>query len=103
MTLRPMIMPAMHVRALRQKQGNLPTRNARCIALVPNSFGSKFKGVHHQRASCLFGQNTRVEGFVGLVKLKDFYSFLEDQPGEIAERIFESNVRGYQQDSKINE
>ena len=43
------------------------------------------------------------EGFVGLVKLGDFCSFLEDQPGELAERIFESNVRGYQIDSSINE
>jgi hypothetical protein len=43
------------------------------------------------------------EGFVGLVKLKDFCAFLEDQPGELAERIFESNVRGYQQDSTVNE
>jgi hypothetical protein len=43
------------------------------------------------------------EGFVGLVRLKDFCNFLEDQPGELAERIFESNVRGYQQDSTVNE
>lgn len=44
-----------------------------------------------------------VEGFVGLVKLKDFCGFLEDPPGYLAERIFESNVRGYQQDSTVNE
>jgi hypothetical protein len=43
------------------------------------------------------------EGFVGLVRLKDFCHFLEDQPGVLAERIFESNVRGYQQDSTVNE
>ncbi len=43
------------------------------------------------------------EGFVGLAKLKDFCTFLEDQPGELAERIFESNVRGYQQDFTVNE
>lgn len=43
------------------------------------------------------------EGFVGLAKLKDFCAFLEDQPGELAERIFESNVRGYQQDSTVND
>lgn len=43
------------------------------------------------------------EGFVGLVRLKDFCGFLEDRPGELAERIFESNVRGYQQDSAVNE
>ena len=44
-----------------------------------------------------------VEGFVGLVKLKDFCAFIEDSPGEIAERIFEFNVRGYQEDFKVNE
>ncbi len=44
-----------------------------------------------------------VEGFVGLVKLSDFRDFLEDEPDVIAERIFESNVRGYQPDSKVNE
>jgi len=42
------------------------------------------------------------EGFVGLVKLKDFNAFLQDEPGVLAERIFESNVRGYQPDSTIN-
>jgi len=45
-----------------------------------------------------------VEGSVGLVRLKDFCTFLTDHPSkEIAERIFESNVRGYQDESKVNE
>jgi hypothetical protein len=44
-----------------------------------------------------------VEGYVGLVNLREFRLFLEDEPGVLAERIFESNVRGYQQDSTINE
>lgn len=43
------------------------------------------------------------EGFVGLVKLRDFYEFLQDEPGVLAERIFESNVRGYQSNSTVNE
>ncbi len=43
------------------------------------------------------------EGFVGLVQLKEFSAFLADQSGELEERIFESNVRGYQQDSAVNE
>ena len=42
------------------------------------------------------------EGWVGLVKLKDFYEFLLDGPGILAERIFESNVRGYQVDTPVN-
>lgn len=43
-----------------------------------------------------------IEGFVGLVKLKDFFEFLQDEPLILAERIFESNVRGYQQSSSVN-
>jgi hypothetical protein len=42
------------------------------------------------------------EGFVGLVKLHDFREFLEDTPNVLAERIFESNVRGFAQDSNVN-
>lgn len=42
------------------------------------------------------------EGYVGLVKLADYYEFLQDEPGVLAERIFESNVRGYQSDTSIN-
>ena len=44
-----------------------------------------------------------VEGFVGLVKLREFCNFIEDEPGVLAERIFESNVRGYQPDAVVNE
>lgn len=42
------------------------------------------------------------EGYVGLVKLKDFCAFIQDEPGLLAERIFESNVRGYQVDAGVN-
>jgi hypothetical protein len=45
---------------------------------------------------------TTEAGFVGLVKLKDLRDFLEAEPGVLAERIFESNVRGYQDDSAVN-
>jgi hypothetical protein len=44
-----------------------------------------------------------VEGFVGLVRLRNFCDFIEDEPGVLAERIFESNVRGYQPDAIVNE
>jgi hypothetical protein len=44
-----------------------------------------------------------VEGVVGLVRLSDYKEFLQDAPGVLAERIFESNVRGYQQDATVNE
>jgi hypothetical protein len=45
------------------------------------------------------------DGYVGLVKLPDFRTFLidEDDPTVLAERIFESNVRGYVIDSNVNE
>lgn len=45
------------------------------------------------------------DGYVGLVKLPDFRTFLidEDDPTILAERIFESNVRGYVIDSNVND
>jgi hypothetical protein len=43
-----------------------------------------------------------VEGFVGLVRLRAFCDFIEDEPSVLAERIFESNVRGYQADAVVN-
>jgi hypothetical protein len=43
------------------------------------------------------------EGFVGLVKLHDYWQFLLDGNGDLHERIFESNVRGFQQDTSVNE
>jgi hypothetical protein len=43
-----------------------------------------------------------VEGFVGLVRLREFCEFISDNSGELAERIFESNVRGYQADTTVN-
>lgn len=43
------------------------------------------------------------EGTVGLVNLKKYYEFLQDEPGILAERFFESNVRGYQQDVGVNQ
>jgi AIPR protein len=46
---------------------------------------------------------TTVEGFVGLVRLNAFYEFIQDDPGVLAERIFESNVRGYQPEAIVNE
>lgn len=42
------------------------------------------------------------EGEVGLVKLIDFYTFLQDDKGELAERIFDSNVRGYWKSTPVN-
>ena len=42
------------------------------------------------------------EGTVGLVRLKDYYEFLQDEPGVLAERLLESNVRGYQQAVEVN-
>lgn len=43
-----------------------------------------------------------IGGYVGLVTLHKFYEFLQDQPQVLAERIFESNVRGYQGASTVN-
>ena len=46
------------------------------------------------------------EGWVGLVRLKEFYNFIKDDrqtPVIINERFLEENVRGYQMDTAVNE
>ncbi len=45
---------------------------------------------------------TTQEGELGLVRLADYFDFIKDPDGKIAERFFDSNVRGYWPDSKIN-
>jgi hypothetical protein len=45
---------------------------------------------------------TTQEGEIGLVNLSDYYSFLKEANGRIAERIFDSNVRGYWQETPVN-
>jgi hypothetical protein len=42
------------------------------------------------------------EGEIGLVKLTDYYAFIRDEDDKIAERFFDSNVRGYWPTSEIN-
>jgi AIPR protein len=42
------------------------------------------------------------DGYTGLVKLSDFYNFILDEQGELSRRIFESNVRGFQQYTPVN-
>jgi len=42
------------------------------------------------------------EGYIGTVKLRDFQSFIREVDGEIADRIFEANVRGFQQATPVN-
>jgi hypothetical protein len=40
--------------------------------------------------------SSRVPGYIGLVRLVDFYSFLVDGKGQLRQRLFEANVRDYQ-------
>ena len=42
------------------------------------------------------------EGLVGLVHLHDYSQFLQDEHGDLQEGIFESNVRGFQQNTSVN-
>jgi AIPR protein len=42
------------------------------------------------------------EGELGLVRLPDYYKFITDGDGKMAERFFDSNVRGYWPSSGIN-
>ena len=45
---------------------------------------------------------TTKDGTVGIVKLTDFYEFLTEPDGSLAERLFEANVRGFQQYTTVN-
>jgi hypothetical protein len=40
--------------------------------------------------------SSKVPGYIGLVRLVDFYSFLVDGKGQLRQRLFEANVRDYQ-------
>lgn len=42
------------------------------------------------------------DGYVGLVNLREYFEFLKDDDGELNETIFESNVRGFQGLTSIN-
>jgi hypothetical protein len=42
------------------------------------------------------------EGEIGLVRLTDYFDFIREMDGKIAERFFDSNVRGYWPHSGIN-
>ena len=42
------------------------------------------------------------EGTIGLVRLVDLYDFLCEPDGTLASRVFESNVRGFQEETPVN-
>jgi hypothetical protein len=57
------------------------------------------------RSKSLHWQSTPLEtpeGWVGLVKLDAYWRFMQDEHGDLQERIFESNVRGFQQNTPVN-
>jgi hypothetical protein len=43
------------------------------------------------------------EGQIGLVRLAEYYDFLREPSGQLAERFFDSNVRGYWKSTPVNE
>lgn len=42
------------------------------------------------------------EGQIGLVRLADYYQFIIESNGQLAERFFDSNVRGYWKSTTVN-
>jgi hypothetical protein len=42
------------------------------------------------------------EGWIGLVRLKDFFTFLKAAERGIIDRLFDENVRGFQRDTRVN-
>jgi hypothetical protein len=47
-------------------------------------------------------QPPRLDGYIGLVKIMDYYAFLKNSRGDLDELIFESNVRGHQGRTSVN-
>ena len=43
------------------------------------------------------------EGWIGLVGLREFYRFLQDEHGDFHEEMLEENVRGFLQQTPVNE
>lgn len=43
------------------------------------------------------------EGWIGLVSLPEFYSFLRNEQGERDEAMFDDNVRGFQRETPVNQ
>ncbi|MGB8542063.1 MAG: AIPR family protein [Candidatus Acidiferrales bacterium] len=43
------------------------------------------------------------EGWIGLVSLPEFYTFLKDEHGERNEAMFDDNVRGFQRETAVNQ
>jgi hypothetical protein len=42
------------------------------------------------------------EGYVGLVNLRDYFNFIKDENNNLAEKMLEANVRGYQGEVTVN-
>jgi AIPR protein len=102
----------------------VPNANAidsgeRVKAKITDAINKVICNVHYIGASQLWAQVQRrpakaktlvwaeapmrtLEGTVGLVSLHEFSKFLQDEEGVLEERIFDSNVRGYQMDSGVN-
>jgi AIPR protein len=66
----------------------------------------KYAAMHRQKVRSLKWAEAQPlpigDGYIGLVKLKDWYAFLRDETGELDDLIFESNVRGFRGNSAIN-
>ncbi len=43
------------------------------------------------------------EGWVGVITLPEFYSFLKNEAGERNEAMFDDNVRGFQRETSVNQ
>ena len=41
-------------------------------------------------------------GIIGLVKLREYFSFIRDEKGELRRNLFEANVRDYQGSTQVN-
>jgi hypothetical protein len=95
------------------------TSAKKVLGVVAKHFPGAKADLHFVNASALWKQvqtrppKTRIlkwaaqslstpEGQIGLVRLADYYQFIIENNGQLAERFFDSNVRGYWKTTTVN-
>jgi hypothetical protein len=102
-----------------EPNGDCKTSSEKVKAVVKRHFSQAQCDFHFVNAATLWAQvQTRPskkkalkwaaqslstpEGQIGLVRLTDYFAFITDNSGQLAERFFDSNVRGYWKTTTVN-
>lgn len=72
--------------------------NAEALVQIIQRRAPKEKELHWAEPAIDINDN-----FLGLVRLDKFYEFISNSDGELEERLFDSNVRGFQDETHVNQ